>query len=48
MMGFMEVFKNGFGSTNPWVRLGRNMAFGVAQKAPELRKKFIKEAAGII
>ena len=48
MMGFMEVFKNGFGSTNPWVRLVRNMAFGVAQKAPELRKKFIKEAAGII
>ena len=48
MMGFMEIFKNGFGSTNPWVRLGRNMAFGVAQKAPELRKKFIKEAAGII
>jgi 2-polyprenyl-6-methoxyphenol hydroxylase-like FAD-dependent oxidoreductase len=48
MMGFMEVFKNGFGSTNPWVRLGRNMAFGVAQKAPGLRKKFIKEAAGII
>ena len=48
MMGFMEVFKNGFGSTNPWVRLGRNMAFGVAQKTPELRKKFIKEAAGII
>jgi 2-octaprenylphenol hydroxylase len=48
MMGFMEVFKNGFGSTNPWVRLGRNMAFGVAKQAPELRKKFIKEAAGII
>jgi 2-octaprenylphenol hydroxylase len=48
MMGFMEVFKNGFGSTNPWVRLGRNMAFGVANQAPELRKKFIKEAAGII
>ncbi len=48
MMGFMEVFKQGFGSTNPWVRLGRNMAFGATQKAPELRKRFIKEAAGII
>jgi len=48
MMGFMEVFKKGFGSTNPWVRLGRNMAFGATQKAPELRKRFIKEAAGII
>jgi len=48
MMGFMEVFKNGFGSTNPWVRLGRNMAFGATKKAPELRKRFIKEAAGII
>ena len=48
MMGFMEVFKEGFGSTNPWVRLGRNMAFGATQKAPELRKRFIKEAAGII
>lgn len=48
MMGFMEVFKKGFGSNNPWVRLGRNMAFGATQKAPELRKRFIKEAAGII
>ena len=48
MMGFMEVFKKGFGSTNPWVRLGRNMAFGATKKAPELRKRFIKEAAGII
>ena len=48
MMGFMEVFKKGFGSTNPWVRLGRNMVFGATQKAPELRKRFIKEAAGII
>jgi hypothetical protein len=48
MMGFMEVFKKGFGSTNPWVRLGRNMAFGATQKTPELRKRFIKEAAGII
>ncbi len=48
MMGFMEVFKQGFGSTNPWIRLGRNMAFGATQKAPELRKRFIKEAAGII
>ena len=47
MMGLMEVFKHGFGTTNPWMRLGRNMIFNLTGKATGVRKKFIKEAAGI-
>ena len=47
MMGLMEVFKHGFGTTNPWLRLGRNMIFNLTGKATGVRKKFIKEAAGI-
>jgi 2-octaprenylphenol hydroxylase len=47
MTALMEAFKRGFGSKNPWVKLGRNLAFSVANETKFLKKKFIKEAAGI-
>ena len=47
MVALMEGFKRGFGSKNPWVKLGRNVAFSVANETTFLKKKFIKEAAGI-
>ena len=47
MAALMEGFKRGFGSKNPWVKLGRNVAFSFANKTAFLKKKFIKEAAGI-
>ena len=47
MAALMEGFKRGFGSKNPWVKLGRNVAFSVANETKFLKKKFIKEAAGI-
>ena len=47
MTALMEAFKRGFGSKNPWVKLGRNLAFSVANENKFLKKKFIKEAAGI-
>ncbi len=48
MMGLMEVFKKGFGTSNPWMKLGRNIIFDVTKRSSEVRKRFIKEAAGII
>ena len=47
MTALMEVFKRGFGSKNPWVKLARNLAFSVANETKFLKEKFIKEAAGI-
>jgi 2-octaprenylphenol hydroxylase len=47
MMGLMEVFKNGFGTSNPWIRLGRNMVFDLTSRTKEVRKRFTREAAGI-
>ena len=47
MVALMEGFKRGFGSMNPWVKLARNVAFSVANETKFLKKKFIKEAAGI-
>ena len=47
MTALMEAFKRGFGSKNPWVKLGRNLAFSVANETKFLKKQFIKEAAGI-
>lgn len=48
MIALMEAFKRGFGSENPWVKLGRNFAFNFAGKAKPLKRRLIKEAAGII
>ena len=48
MMGLMEVFKKGFGTSNPWMKLGRNIIFDVTKRSSEVRKRFIKEAIGII
>ena len=47
MAALMEVFKRGFGSKNPWVKLGRNIAFSFTNETKFLKKKFIREAAGI-
>ena len=47
MAALMEAFKKGFGSKNPWVKLGRNIAFSFTNETKFLKKKFIKEAAGI-
>ena len=43
----MEVFKQGFDSTNPWITLGRNLAFEATQEIHWIKRKFIKEAVGI-
>ena len=47
MVAMMEAFKRGFGSKNPWLKLGRNLAFSLTNETKFLKKKFIKEAAGI-
>ena len=47
MAALMEAFKKGFGSKNPWVKLGRNIAFSFTNETKFLKKKFIKEDAGI-
>ena len=47
MVVLMEAFKRGFGSKNPWIKLGRNLTFNVTNETKFLKKKFIKEAAGI-
>ena len=48
MTVMMELFKQGFGNSSPWITLGRNAAFRVTQESAWLKKKFIKEAAGLI
>ena len=47
MIAMMELFKQGFNNTNPWIRLGRNLAFQTTQESGWIKKKFIKEAAGL-
>ena len=47
MMGLMELFKKGFQSSNPWLKLGRNYIFQEADKIESLKKRLIREAAGI-
>ena len=47
MVAMMEAFKRGFGSKNPWLKLGRNLVFSLTNETKFLKKKFIKEAAGI-
>ena len=47
MTTLMEAFKRGFGSKNPWIKLGRNLVFNLTNETEFLKKKFIKEAAGI-
>ena len=48
MIALMEAFKRGFGSDDLLIKLGRNFAFNVADNVTPLKKKLIKEAAGII
>ena len=47
MAALMELFKEGFETSDPWVKLARNFAFNMATKNSTLKKKVIKEAAGI-
>jgi hypothetical protein len=47
MMGLMELFKKGFQSSNPWLKLGRNYIFQEADKIESLKKRLIREAVGI-
>ena len=47
MAAMMELFKEGFETSDPWVKLGRNFAFNLATKSSTLKKRVIKEAAGI-
>ena len=44
----MELFKRGFENSDPWIMLGRNLAFTAVSEASWLKKRFIKEAAGFI
>ena len=48
MLALMEVFKHGFENNNPWIKLGRNFIFDLTANNKELKKLFIKGAAGII
>ncbi len=47
MAAMMELFKEGFETSDPWVKLARNFAFSIATKSSTLKKRVIKEAAGI-
>ena len=47
MTAMMELFKEGFATSDPWVKLARNFAFNVTTKSSALKKRVIKEAAGI-
>jgi len=47
MAAMMELFKEGFETSDPWVKLARNFAFNLATKSNTLKKRVIKEAAGI-
>lgn len=47
MIAMMEAFKRGFGSKNPWIKLARNLAFDATNKSKFIKKRFMKEAAGI-
>lgn len=47
MTALMEVFKRGFDTPNPWIGLARNLAFKATSDSKILKRKFIKEAAGI-
>ena len=47
MAAMMELFKEGFETSDPWIKLARNFAFNIAAKNSALKKRVIKEAAGI-
>ena len=47
MAAMMELFKEGFETSDPWIKLARNFAFNMATKSNTLKKRVIKEAAGI-
>ncbi len=47
MATMMELFKQGFETSDPWIKLARNLAFKTASESQILKKKLIKEAAGI-
>ena len=47
MVALMELFKQGFEGSNPWLKLTRNMAFKVASENKMLKRNLIKQAAGI-
>ena len=48
MIALMEAFKRGFGSESLLIRFGRNFAFDFANRATPIKRRLIKEAAGII
>jgi 2-octaprenylphenol hydroxylase len=48
MIALMEAFKRGFGSENIWIKLGRSFAFDFANNTKGLKRRLIKEAAGVI
>ena len=48
MIALMEAFKRGFGSENIWIKLGRSFAFDFANNTKALKRRLIKEAAGVI
>ena len=48
MTTMMELFKRGFENSDPWIMLGRNLAFTAVSEASWLKKRFVKEAAGFI
>ena len=47
MIALMEAFKRGFGSESSWIKMGRNLAFNLANKTKLIKQRLIKEAAGI-
>ena len=47
MIALMEAFKRGFGSDDLLIKMGRNFAFNFADNIAPLKKRLIREAAGI-
>ncbi len=48
MAAFVQLFKDGFEDKNPWIKFGRNLAFQVTTQNKWLKRKFIREASGLI
>jgi 2-octaprenylphenol hydroxylase len=47
MIALMEAFKRGFGSDSSLIKMGRNFAFNLANRTKLVKRRLIKEAAGI-
>ena len=47
MPGGTDLFNRLFSNDNPLLRLGRDIGMGAVNAMPALRRRFIREAAGL-